>query len=128
MDTTLVVWTVDVAAVVVTEVEERALSPVNLLDAVVVGVIVTFLSLHPPLTVSNSQEMFRFLFPPRSLKFLLLLVGPELLQLLQDLTGLLFLLPSSGALLKILSDFSPLEYPPKEYLGEVVTNLSLDVL
>ena len=74
--------------VVVVTVVVRIVIGVKVDLKVVEEVVLIFLYLQPPLTVSNSHgASVKFFFAPRSLKFLLMtsLAGPELLQPLQDL-------------------------------------------
>ena len=82
------VMEVVVVLVVVVTVVVRIVIGVKVDLKVVEEVVLIFLYLQPPLTVSNSHgASVKFFFAPRSLKFLLMtsLAGPELLQPLQDL-------------------------------------------
>ena len=77
----VVVVSVVVRIVIVVDVDLKVVEVVEM-------VVLIFLSLQPPLTGSNSHgDSVKFLFAPRSLKFLLMTsrAGPELLQPLQDL-------------------------------------------
>ena len=81
MEVVVVVVSVVVRIVIVVDVDLKVVEVVEM-------VVLIFLSLQPPLTGSNSHgDSVKFLFAPRSLKFLLMTsrAGPELLQPLQDL-------------------------------------------